>query len=116
MRGRTAVRVAQRVAEGLAEVGGAVEVEYGAAGPFGLVGSEVEHRCGDLLWLSHPPERALGPDLIAARWLEALIGQVGGDESRRYGGDRDAVRGERAGQRLAKRVEAGLARSVGRRV
>src|ERR1700722_228997 len=54
------------VARSGAQVGGSVEVEDGAAGPFGLVGGEVADRGGDLLGRRDPVERGLRAEFRSA--------------------------------------------------
>jgi len=100
-------------ASGLAEVGGAVEVDDGAAGPLGLRGCQVHHGRRDLAGAGDPAEGALRPDLTAGRPGE-MPGRHGRlHEARRHGGDRDPVRAQGPGQRLGERVQPGLARPVG---
>jgi predicted NBD/HSP70 family sugar kinase len=96
------------------QVGGAVEVQDGPAGPFGVIGGQVDYGGGDLLRGRDPVERALRPDLLAARGIQVVGRHVGEHVPRRHGGHGDAVRGQRAGHRLAERVQARLAGPVGR--
>jgi predicted NBD/HSP70 family sugar kinase len=97
-----------------AQVGGAVEVEDGPAGPFGVIGGQVDDGGGDLLRRRDPVERALGPDLVTPRGIQVLGRHVGQHVPWRHRGHRDAVRGQRAGHRLAERVQARLAGPVSR--
>jgi predicted NBD/HSP70 family sugar kinase len=97
-----------------AQVGGAVEVQDGPAGPFGVIGGQVDHGGGDLPRGRDPVERALRPDLVAPRGIQVAGRHVGEHVPRRHRGHRDAVRGQRAGHRLAERVQARLAGPVGR--
>jgi predicted NBD/HSP70 family sugar kinase len=97
-----------------AQVGGSVKIQDGSAGPFGLVGGEVDDGGGDLLRHRDPVERALRADLIAPRGSQVAGRHVGEHVAWRHRGHRDAVGRQCAGHRLAERVQAGLAGPVGR--
>jgi len=97
-----------------AQVRGSVEVKDRSAGPFGVIRCEVDDRGGDLLRRRDPVEGALRPDLLAPSGIQVGGRHVGEHVPRRHRGHRDAVRRQRAGHRLAERVQPRLAGPVGR--
>jgi hypothetical protein len=76
------------------QVGRAVEVDDGSRRPCRCRGRQEVHGGGDLCRGADPAERALRPQALALGAGQFGRLPLSGHESRRDGGDRDAVRGE----------------------